>query len=113
MNENEMENRQFTYQLCLAGSCLVLWSACSSGPGPSSMVGSTLDLADGTVSKGRTHGERSVLPARPDLQDFLRVAALNNPGLEAAFDRWKAALERLPQVRALPDPRTLHASKML
>lgn len=99
-----MENRQFTYQLFLAGSFLVLWSACSSGPGPSSLAGSTLDLADGTVSKGRTHGERSVLPERPDLQDFLRVAALNNPGLEAAFNRWKAALERLPQVRALPDP---------
>jgi outer membrane protein TolC len=39
------------------------------------------------------------------LSDYLSYAALNNPGLEAAFNRWKAALERIPQVRALPDPR--------
>ena len=28
------------------------------------------------------------------LSDYLAYAALNNPGLEAAFNRWKAALER-------------------
>lgn len=39
------------------------------------------------------------------LKDFLRVAALNNPGLEASFNEWKAALERIPQARSLPDPR--------
>jgi outer membrane protein, heavy metal efflux system len=39
------------------------------------------------------------------LSDYLEYAALNNPGLEAAFNRWKAALERVPQVESLPDPR--------
>ena len=39
------------------------------------------------------------------LPDYLAYAALNNPGLEAAFNRWKAALDRVPQVKALPDPR--------
>ncbi len=39
------------------------------------------------------------------LSDYLVYAALNNPGLEAAFNRFKAALERVPQVKALPDPR--------
>ena len=39
------------------------------------------------------------------LSDYLVYAALNNPGLEAAFNEWKAALEKAPQVRALPDPR--------
>jgi outer membrane protein TolC len=39
------------------------------------------------------------------LNDYLAYAALNNPGLEAAFNRWKAALERVPQVKSLPDPR--------
>ena len=39
------------------------------------------------------------------LDDYLAYAALHNPGLEAAFNRWKAALERIPQVRTLPDPR--------
>lgn len=39
------------------------------------------------------------------LDDYLVYAALNNPGLEAAFNRWKAAVERVPQVTSLPDPR--------
>jgi cobalt-zinc-cadmium efflux system outer membrane protein len=39
------------------------------------------------------------------LSEYLRQAALNNADLQAAFHRWKAALERIPQVKALPDPR--------
>jgi len=39
------------------------------------------------------------------LSDYLTYAALNNPGLEAAFNRWKAALQKVPQVRTLPDPK--------
>jgi outer membrane protein, heavy metal efflux system len=40
-----------------------------------------------------------------ELQHYLAEAAQNNPGLEAAFNRWKAALEKIPQVKSLPDPR--------
>jgi len=40
-----------------------------------------------------------------ELSDYLTEAARNNPGLEAAFNRWKAEEERIPQARALPDPR--------
>jgi outer membrane protein TolC len=50
-----------------------------------------------------------VLDDTATLQDYLVYAALNNPGLEAAFDRWQAALESVPQVRALPDPRFTYA----
>jgi len=53
---------------------------------------------DDTVSLPKLN-EQSKLP------DYLTYAALNNPGLEAAFNRWKAALERVPQVKSLPDPR--------
>jgi len=42
------------------------------------------------------------------LQDYLAYAALNNPGLEAAFNEWRAAVERVPQVAALPDPRFMY-----
>jgi len=38
------------------------------------------------------------------LHDFLDHAESNNPGLAAARERWQAALERIPQVKALPDP---------
>jgi outer membrane protein TolC len=43
------------------------------------------------------------------LGDYLAYAALNNPGLEAAFNRWKAAVERVPQAEALPDPQLTYA----
>ncbi len=39
------------------------------------------------------------------LSDYLRYAAMNNAGLKVAFEQWKAAIEEVPQARALPDPR--------
>lgn len=70
----------------------------------------------GLVSRDSAHGPISAAsiahtPTLPKLtessklSDYLAYAALNNPGLEAAFNQWKAALERIPQVKALPDPR--------
>jgi len=50
-------------------------------------------------------GKGPVLTDESGLSDYLACAALNNPSLEAAFNGWKAALERVPQVRSLPDPR--------
>jgi len=39
------------------------------------------------------------------LAEYLTAAALRNAGLKAAFEEWKAALEQIPQAKALPDPR--------
>jgi outer membrane protein TolC len=38
------------------------------------------------------------------LEDYLVVAAENNPNLKSKFFQYQAALERVPQVGALPDP---------
>lgn len=38
------------------------------------------------------------------LNDYLAQAFFHHPGLRAAFDRWQASIERLPQARALEDP---------
>ena len=37
-------------------------------------------------------------------EDFFRVAAENNPGLQAQYLEFEAALQKIPQVKALPDP---------
>ena len=37
--------------------------------------------------------------------DYLAYAALNNAGLKAAFEQWKAAVEQVPQAESLPDPK--------
>ena len=44
------------------------------------------------------------LTASSGLTDFLTYAALNNPDLKSAFNRYKSALEQLPQAASLPDP---------
>ena len=36
--------------------------------------------------------------------DYIQHAFANSPKVRAAFDRWKAALERIPQARSLDDP---------
>jgi outer membrane protein TolC len=38
------------------------------------------------------------------LEDYLQYASLNNANLKAMFEEWKAALEQIPQAKALPDP---------
>src|SRR5690625_4217090 len=39
-----------------------------------------------------------------NLEELLQFAAKNSFELEAAFEDWRAALERVPQARSLPDP---------
>ncbi len=56
-----------------------------------------------------TRGDLPELLEDATLQDYLAYAALSNPGLEAAFDEWKRALEKVPQARTLPDPRFTYA----
>jgi outer membrane protein TolC len=38
------------------------------------------------------------------LSDYLRYASSNNAELKAQFEEWRAALEQIPQAKALPDP---------
>jgi outer membrane protein TolC len=45
------------------------------------------------------------LAGATELSELLRHARLHNPRLEAAFERWRAALEEVPQVTKLPEPR--------
>jgi len=66
------------------------------------------DIADHETD---IRGGNSPTQSLPDLDqnstlaDYLKYATLNNPGLEAAFHQWQAALERVTQVTTLPDPR--------
>ncbi len=58
----------------------------------------------------RSSASRSVrideteIPSDATLDDLLRYAAEHSPRLRAAFEAWRAAVERTPQARALPDP---------
>jgi len=54
---------------------------------------------------GDTTQSQSDANSPKQLQDYLRYAALNNAGLKAAFEQWKAAVEQIPQAKSLPDPK--------
>jgi cobalt-zinc-cadmium efflux system outer membrane protein len=40
-----------------------------------------------------------------ELKDYLAFAAMNNAGLQVAFEQWKIAVEQVPQAKSLPDPK--------
>jgi outer membrane protein, heavy metal efflux system len=70
------------------------------------------DRLDGPVGKDLfaddSPAPRADLPkltAESTVNDYLRYAAGNNPELAAAFSRWKADLQQIPQVTSLPDPK--------
>jgi len=44
------------------------------------------------------------LNAQENLDDLLKIAALNNPGLKAKYNKYLADLQKVPQVGSLPDP---------
>ena len=53
----------------------------------------------------QTAGQAEDVNNPTKLEDYLEFAALNNAGLESAFERWKAAVEQVPQSKSLPDPK--------
>jgi len=63
----------------------------------------TRDTAMGM--RGAATKPEKVFADEASLDHYLAYAAIHNPGLEAAFNRWKAALEQIPQARSLSDPR--------
>jgi outer membrane protein, heavy metal efflux system len=91
-----------------AGLLLVL-SGCASTSEPSSTQSlKAEDRVRAHEPVGGTTSSRKQLPELNDasgLNDYLAYAALNNPQLEAAFNRRKAALEMVSQARTPPDPR--------
>ncbi len=64
-----------------------------------------LPLPSAWLYRGADEMDLPALDENAGLDDYLAYAALNNPGLEAAFNRWKAALERVVQEKSFPDPR--------
>lgn len=58
-----------------------------------------------TLTSITSEGEREFSSEPPGtLAEYVKQALQNNSGLRSEFDRWEAALERIPQVTALPDP---------
>lgn len=59
-------------------------------------------------SEGGYESAKNAIPTLTDSSNadaYVRYALFHSPGVEAAYQQWRAASERIPQARALPDPR--------
>ncbi len=83
-------------------------AGCATGIDDDLIVTRTHQLyAESTQSAAEPLGDEEALPAslsEASLEAYTRLALQNNAGLRAAFEQWLAALERVPQATALPDP---------
>lgn len=96
-------------RMVTAAVLLAFFSGCAGG---ARLTGGTADLPQLDAAMEHdlgTAGQDPSLPQSPELADYLAYAAFHNPGLKAAFEQWKAALWKIPQVRSLPDPRFTYA----
>lgn len=88
-----------------------LWAAVAVGgcslptPKPSGKADWMADAAAEIGALSGSSGDFLVLSAESRLADYLDAAEGNNPGLRAAFLDWQAALERIPQDKALSNPK--------
>jgi len=95
----------------LAGVAAVMVSGCGRWDGSmESAPMSSRSSPDGSdfvaaSAQSESGAARASLPADATLADYLAYGALHSPGLEAAFNRWRAADEGPAQARALPDPK--------
>lgn len=82
------------------------------GCASSTRSGMKSDLESVQIEYSKVPGTTGGSPQIPDssfadslsLYHALEYAALHNPGVEAAFNRWKAAAEQIPQAKTLDDP---------
>ncbi len=100
-----MRSRKLQITTLGVGLSALLLTSCASRSKPGQQVSAAGQKTSHPVGLTEREPSEFVLPEGPRLSDYLRYASLNNPGLESAFYQWKAALEKVPQVRALPDPR--------
>lgn len=100
-----------SYLPLLALAALTMLAGCAAGP-TASMEPRPFSLATGA---NQVSSEGAAAPHRNEpgafeiaddatLDDLLRYAAEHSPAMRTAFEEWRAAVEREPQARALPDP---------
>jgi len=101
--------RRFCKEVVLA-FFIIIFAGCTSVPKEDPQLISDQALWEKEITLSESPEEKlPELTEKSTLSDYIAFAALNNPGLKAAFLNWKAALEKIPQVTTLPDPRFTYA----
>jgi len=90
----------------LIGSLLLL-SSCATRPGSYDDRLAAWDRLDRLANSGQAPSgtEQALLREGSGLDQLLMTARVQSPKLRAAFERWKAALEAVPNASGLPNPK--------
>ena len=102
---NALQRAPLGAWLFLPAAALVAAAGCGAGAPLSHTSGSALMFNSTATAASVPDLDDLPLDSAATLEDYLRYAALHSAGLEAAFNQWHAALERVPQAQSLPDPR--------
>lgn len=91
---------------CIAGIGLLVGCSGNHEPFDTNGIARPRTAPEGAVAPRRAT-EAAAPQLRPDspADDFVSYALFHSPRVEAAFQRWRSAAERLPQQSAPPDPR--------
>lgn len=92
------------FALAFAGA----WLSGCARPGERPVMRAVRALEDSLYARPAADAAGDTAP-HASLEEWLLRVEGANPGLEAAFYRWKAAAERIAQARARPDPRLSYA----
>lgn len=98
-------------RLPLFATLIVAFSLTGCAASTRSGLDRDLQSAQSTYSRpigsddARSQTEDTIFTDSLNLYHALEYAAQHNPGVEAAFNRWKASAERISQAKSLPDPR--------
>ena len=90
----------------ILGACLALlgWSAAPLAARADTKSFSEPKWLAEARARAQTDRELPDLDVQSTLEDYQIYAALKNPGLKSAFQKWRASMEKVPQATALPDP---------
>lgn len=87
---------------------MIFWLPLSAGFGSAHAADTGLEKEKIRAIEER-FDQRSGDSLRFTLEGYLHYAALNNPGLRAAFYKWKSALERVAAANSLPNPQLTYS----
>ncbi len=105
-----MVARTARYALALLGAGAILWlSGCAAGTEKAAQTRWDDVYSQHYEPILKSEAQNPELGDSATLDTLLMLAESGNPGLRAAFDRWTAALEQVPQSKSLPDPKLSYA----
>ena len=83
----------------------------SASPRSSTLPGLGILVFVGVVALSPAPASRAEDATEPvaGLEEAVTLALRRNPGVKAAFQRWRAALAEVPQAKAFPDPKLTYA----